>query len=83
MESTNRDGLRGPLASRRLNVNRNIRNNNTIRDYKIPGILFIKDNRARPRCTLAIKKPNIRSDIKASTQCLDGVAKSSDESIWA
>lgn len=85
VESTNRDNLLGPLSRIRLNIRRNIRNNNMRREFEIPGIIFIKNNRVRPRCTLAIKKPNIISDIKAPTQCLDGVAESSDESIraWA
>lgn len=83
MEAANRYSLNASIAFRTLNINRDIRHQNTIRNNKISCMMIlIYVNKPRPRCSLTIKKPYIRCDIKATPQSLDWVPKSSSNLIF-
>jgi len=71
VETTHWGSLDTTLPWRAINVNRDVWNNNTIEDNKIPSMVLVDVNKPRPRSPFAVQKTNIRCDIEASTQSLD------------
>ena len=81
MKGANRNSLNASFLFRAINIKRNIRQHNPMRDIKISCMFIINMNQPRPSSSFAIQKPYIRCNIKTTTQSLNGVAESSRQSI--